>query len=173
MRLFFTGIKHSGKTTFARRSAERLCLPWADSDDLILSLISPLSVREYYKVYGKEQFANTELEAVEKYLETNSDTLLSLGGGVADNAELMDLIKKSGKLIYLSREEAVLLRRILLKSGVPAFLDPDDVEGSFHTLFERRDGIYRRYADLVIELGEYSDKEETENYIFSRLKEVL
>ena len=56
MNLFFTGMKHSGKTTFARGTAERFSLTWADADDLILERIAPLSVREFYRSEGKEAF---------------------------------------------------------------------------------------------------------------------
>ena len=56
MNFFFTGMKHSGKTTFAKRLAANKGLLWADSDDLILQKISPLTVREFYKEFGKEAF---------------------------------------------------------------------------------------------------------------------
>ena len=49
MNFFFTGMKHSGKTTFAKRVAAAKGLIWADSDDLVLENIKPLTVREYYK----------------------------------------------------------------------------------------------------------------------------
>ena len=32
---------------------------------------------------------------------------------------------------------------VILRHGVPAFLDPDDLQGSFHALYQRRDAIYR------------------------------
>ena len=161
MKLFITGLKHSGKSTFAPMIAKRLNLISSDSDDLILALDGVTSVREYFKSVGSEGFKQTELNVTGSFIENTESFVLSLGGGVADNLPLMTLMKESGKIIYLRRDEKILLERILLKGGVPPFLDPNDVEGSFHTLFVRRSGIYEEYADLTIDLGPYSDKEET------------
>ena len=60
--LFFVGIKHSGKTTFAKRTSSRLSLPSFDTDDLILLSLNGESVREFYKREGKEAFMKKEVE---------------------------------------------------------------------------------------------------------------
>ena len=170
MNLFFTGMKHSGKTTFAKRVAQERNKTWADSDDLILNLISPLSVREYYKRFGKEAFLLQERKAVNEFINSHDDFVLSLGGGICDNTPVMELMKEHGKLIYLSRPEELLFEKIKQK-GLPPFLDTDNPRATFHELFLRRDKIYRYYLDLEIELGPYSDKDQTLNFILNKLEE--
>ena len=169
-RIFFAGIKHSGKTGMARLVSGMLGMPSADADELVLPMISPMSVREYYLVSGKEAFMEKEAEAVRKYTESSDSFIISLGGGASDNRKLIDLIKSQGRLIYLRRPEECMLP-VILRHGVPAFLDPDDIAGSFHELYQRRDAIYRTIADLTIELGPYGDKEETARTIAGRLRE--
>ena len=84
--LFILGIKHSGKTTFARLLAERLNLESVDSDDLVKEEIKPLSIRDYYKKEGSAGFKRKEFEAVSLYLEnTKGPVIMSLGGGASDN----------------------------------------------------------------------------------------
>lgn len=173
MKLFFTGLKHSGKTTFAKLYAKEHGLLWADSDDLILQRIAPLSVREFYKERGKEAFMQAELSSTLDFIDTHSSFVLSLGGGAADNDELIQSASDEGFIVYLKRDERILLDRILLKNGVPPFLDPDDVEGSFHEIYLRRNEIYDEYSDLVIELGPYGDKVETFHMIDALIKEAL
>jgi Shikimate kinase len=157
--LFFAGIKHSGKTTFARMTAAHYGLPHIDNDDLILSLIEEESVREFYKKHGKEAFMETEVKALSDYLDKHIDSVISLGGGASDNQALLSLVKAHGPLIYLRRAEKDMLP-VILRDGIPAFLDKDDPEGSFHELYERRDRIYRENAALTVELGPYGDKGE-------------
>lgn len=169
-RLYFTGIKHSGKTTQARLAASLLSIPYADSDDLVLSLTGAESVREYFKEHGKDKFMEAEREALSAFLNNNDSFILSLGGGAADNAPLMQLMKKTGKIIYLKRNENEMLP-VILKHGMPAFLDPEDVEGSFHKVYARRDAVYSEAADLVVDLGPYRDKEETARMLVEKLKE--
>ncbi|MCR5731741.1 MAG: hypothetical protein K6G51_02210 [Sphaerochaetaceae bacterium] len=169
MSLFFTGLKHSGKTTAAKRVAAKLGRKWIDSDDLMLSVLDGMSVRDFYRNHGKEAFMELEAEEVKKYLDENCNVVMSLGGGAADNTALMDNLKSNGKIVYLSRPEELLLKKIIEKSGIPPFLDKEDIEGSWHILFTRRDKIYREYADTVIELGEYKDKDETVKKILEEL----
>ncbi len=169
VKLYFTGIKHSGKTTQARLVAGLLSMPYADSDDLILSDID-MTIREYYKAYGKSEFMKRELEAVSKYTESNDDFILSLGGGASDNTPLINLMKDNGRIIYLRREESEMLP-VILKHGIPAFLDSNDLEGSFHRVYTERDRIYMENSDLAIDLGHYRDKAETAEYVLEKLKE--
>ena len=95
---------------------------------------------------------------------------LSLGGGAADNMALMDLLKESGSIIYLRRDEKDMLP-VILKHGIPAFLDPDDLEGSFSRIYRERDGVYRRYADLVIDLGSYGEREAAADRVIEALED--
>lgn len=171
-RLFFVGIKHSGKTTFARRIAGRFGYSFHDADDLMLSSLQGLSVRQFYIEYGKDEFMRKEAESVRDLLSSSSESIvLSLGGGAADNAMLMDLLKESGSIIYLVRKEEDMLP-VILRHGIPAFLDKDDLEGSFSRVYARRDRAYRQYADHVIDLGPYRDKDETEIELYEALKEL-
>ena len=170
-RLFFVGIKHSGKTTQARLVSKLAGLPFRDADDLILETLSGESVREAYRREGKEAFMKRELDAVRAFIISNDSFILSLGGGASDNTPLMDLMKENGKIIYLKRKEEEMLP-VILRHGIPAFLDGKDLEGSFHRLYERRDRIYSSYADLVVDLGSYGDKEKTAERTASRLKEA-
>ncbi len=167
-KIFFAGIKHSGKTGMAKRVSAILGMDSADSDALLLPLIAPMSVREFYLLYGKEAFMEKELEAVRSY--SGQSFILSLGGGASDNKALIAYIKGEGKLIYLRRPEDQMLP-FVLKDGIPAFLDAEDIEGSFHRLYQRRDTLYREAADLIIELGPYGDKDQCAERIASALRE--
>ena len=170
-RIFFAGIKHSGKTGMAKLVSAMSGLPCADSDDLILPLIQPMSVREFYKTDGKVAFMEKEAEAVREYISSHDSFIISLGGGACDNSALTDMIRSNnGRIVYLKRPENSMLP-VILKHGVPAFLDPDDIEGSFHEVYERRDAMYRKVADLIIDLGPYGDKAEAAVLIAGKLKE--
>lgn len=168
--IFFVGLKHSGKTLFSHIVASHLSLRCFDLDELILDDID-LSIRDFYKTYGKEAFMEKEISAYERLKNKEEEGyILSLGGGVSDNTPLMDELKKDGVIIYLKREELDMLP-FILKSGIPPFLDKNNLTSSFHDLYEKRDRIYSSYASLTIELGRYGDKEKTAKLIIDRLKE--
>lgn len=170
--IFFLGIKHSGKSTFASLYAKEKGLPHVDSDDLVLQQIRPYTVREYYNIYGKQAFMQLEFECVNSYISgmTASNYVMSLGGGASDNVELMDLIRKNGKLVYLVRREQDVLR-VIVETGIPSFLDKNNLEASFHELYSRRDAIYKKNSDAIVDLGPYRDKMETLKTLMEKLGE--
>lgn len=171
--LFILGIKHSGKTTFACLLAEKLHIQSIDSDDLIAERIKPLSVREYFREHGENNFKEMESTVVREYLEDDKGPLvMSLGGGASDNEVLIKTIKEHGYLIYLRRKESDMLP-VILKHGIPAFLDENDLEGSFHQLYKRRDSIYLEISDKVIDMGPYRDREETLEAMMSELGDLI
>ena len=172
MRLFITGMKHSGKSSFAPMVASRLGLPCADSDELLGQLTGGRSVRDFYAQEGKEAFMAAEYAAVAAYIGQTDSFVLALGGGAADNARLMDLMASSGTIVYLRRAEDDLLERVLSK-GIPPFLDKDDVPGSWKRIFIRREEIYLKAADIVVELGPYGDKAEALEKIMKALEDII
>ena len=171
--LFILGIKHSGKTTFARLIAERIGLKAIDSDDLIKEEIKPLTVREYYKSAGSDGFKKKEFEVVSSYLSENKENVvMSLGGGASDNDALLRLLKENGRLIYLKREEDDMLP-VILKHGIPAFLDENDLKGSFHKIYQKRDAIYSLVADKTVSMGPYRDRLETLECLINDLGDFI
>lgn len=171
--LFITGIKHSGKTTFARILSSVTGIPFFDSDNLISDIITPLSIRDFYSRYGKDEFMKKEIQAVLSLIEKEKNPfILSLGGGASDNTQLMEVLKKNGRIIYLKRRKEDMLP-VILKHGIPSFLEKDDLEGSFYSIYEKRNKIYEQYADKIIDLGPYRDKKETVMDFLDELKEYL
>ncbi|MDT4762860.1 shikimate kinase [Sphaerochaeta sp. PS] len=172
--LFFCGIKHSGKTSLGNLVAKKMGLSCKDNDQLILQEIPGFpSIRSFYTAKGKEAFMEKEKSVLEGYLRKNPQPcIISLGGGACDNQRLVSLIKSRGKVIYLRVPEKVLLRRILV-GGVPPFLDPENVELSFSTLYRSRDELYGKFSDIVVELPDYPDIRDTAEFLFSRLSEEL
>lgn len=171
-RLFFVGIKHSGKTTFAKRMAKRFDYSFVDADDLMKEALNGESVRDFYKREGKAAFMALEAKVIKAFLDGKADSLvLSLGGGASDNEPLMETLKKSGKIIYLTRREEEMLP-VILRHGIPAFLDPNNLEASFHEIYLRRDSIYRAWADEIVDLGTYRDRDETEQCLYNTLREL-
>ena len=169
-KIFFAGIKHSGKTRMAKLVSDMIAAECSDADALALPLLGGVSVRAFYRSSGKDAFMEKEYEAVRNYAESHSSFILSLGGGASDNARLRDYLKTAGKVVYLRRNEEDMLP-VILKDGIPPFLDKDDPALSFHKLYMERDRKYLDMADLVLELGPYGDKEETAKRILEALKE--
>ncbi|OQA44332.1 MAG: Shikimate kinase [Spirochaetes bacterium ADurb.Bin315] len=164
--IFLCGIKHSGKTTIGKLLAKRLGRRWYDLDREIERKIGE-PIRTFYRAFGQEAFQQLEVEVLEAIIG-EENLVISLGGGAADNDPLMKMVKERGTLVYLYLEEAHLLERILL-GGIPPFLDEEDVEGSFHRLYERRNRRYSKDCNHLIQLPFDQAKEENVELVLSSL----
>lgn len=164
--IFLCGIKHSGKTTIGKLLAKRLGRRWYDLDREIERKIGE-PIRTFYRAFGQEAFQQLEVEVLEAIIG-EEELVISLGGGAADNDPLMKMVKERGTLVYLYLEEAHLLERILL-GGIPPFLDEEDVEGSFHRLYERRNRRYSKDCNHLIQLPFDQAKEENVELVLSSL----
>ena len=120
-KIFFAGIKHSGKTRMAKLVSAMLGMESVDADDLALPLLDGLTVREYYRKYGKEAFMKKECEAVKHYSEGRESFILSLGGGASDNSDLMSYIKKNDFKVF-GYYRIVLGVLVFLFFGIKALL---------------------------------------------------
>jgi shikimate kinase len=148
------GFKCCGKSAVARALAKKLGKPFIDLDDITTGIHEKetgerLSCREIHQKYGAGYFRSLEARAVEE-LPQKKDCVIALGGGVVAYSANVSLLKKHCRLVYLKDSPKDLLKRIR-ERGVPAFLDPKDLEGSMRKELARREPLYEKYADVKID----------------------
>jgi len=159
--VYLVGIKHSGKSSVGKEAVSLLnptgSISFFDTDDLATSLMDArhASLRQFYREQGKEAFMDLEYRATAGLLaHLSGTTVIATGGGACDNDPLVNLMRTSGTIVYLSVEEQVLFERIMAH-GLPPFLDPADPRASFHALYLHRDALYRQISDCVVSLSDY------------------
>lgn len=184
--IYILGIKHSGKSALGKATADMLSITFFDLDAMILELcdqspLSGLSIREIYKLVGKDQFMLLEVIALNQFIYFSEHSripgvqehiIIALGGGACDNEPLMELLQNTGYLIYLEAPEALLYSRII-QGGIPPFLDPEDPEASFHDLYVQRDRRYKQYADDSIPISVSSEIEENALLLVKSIQRVI
>jgi len=157
--IILMGIKHSGKTSLGKMTAEILSLPFRDLDDLLEKEYSDhreLNFREIYKKLGEQGFRELETRAMHN-INIKEKCILALGGGTIDNPEAIEIVKKADLLVFLDADEKVLFERIK-RNGFPSFLSKSP-EKLFHKLFFRRRQLYREIADISLKITNESPDE--------------
>ena len=79
MAIAFVGLPGAGKTAVGRRLAQRLQLPFVDSDHLVEERIG-CSIREFFEREGEARFRDIEQEVIGA-LATTATGVISTGGG--------------------------------------------------------------------------------------------
>jgi len=155
--IILAGFKGCGKTATGKAISKRLGMNFIDTDSLLEKIHSTekaekLSFREIRRKYGAEYFYALEAKAVQMAVEENN-CVISLGGGTLKNPNSTKLLKNSGKIIYLKDSPKNLLNR-MRRTGLPAFLDPNDPAGSMMKEYNLREPIYECNADITIDCTE-------------------
>jgi len=145
----------SGKSTIGPILANVLGMDFFDLDNLI-EKEEKLSVVDIFEKRGEAYFREVETRILKSLTEQNN-LVVSLGGGTIVNHINFDLMKQTGKIIYLKVSPDNLYKRLKNKIDRPLFRDmvlnenPEkDFVERIKVLLEKRREYYEK-ADLVIE----------------------
>ncbi|MBI1366140.1 MAG: shikimate kinase [Alphaproteobacteria bacterium] len=141
------GMMGVGKTTVGRRLAERLGLPFFDTDEEI-EKAAGMSVAELFSAHGEDSFRRGEAQIIARLLEGPPHVLATGGGSILD-PETRRLLRERALTIWLRADLDVIARRAarrdtrpLLKGGEPREI--------LSRLLDARAPFYAR-SDLVID----------------------
>ncbi|MCH9610365.1 MAG: Shikimate kinase [Chlamydiales bacterium] len=131
------GFQHCGKSTFGRKLANHMQLPFLDTDELIAQRVGDISrlFRE-----NPQRFREIEKEVVQE-LPTNH--VIALGGGTILDDQSRCHLETLAPLIYLHISKERLKKR---------YKDPE----IFEQLYAKRLPLYRAIEAATIDLEESS-----------------
>ena len=150
------GYMGSGKSTVGRMAAGRLCLDFADTDELIVKRENR-SIPDIFKTDGESFFRKLETELLEELSGDKGieNTLLSTGGGIILTEGNRALLKQIGTVIYLRAEADTLYERVRNDTGRP-LLSTGDVRGRIREMLKIRTPMYEDAADFIIDTDSLS-----------------
>jgi shikimate kinase len=152
--LFLIGYRGSGKSTVGASLAAVLNRPFLDTDAWI-EQYAHRSISEIFSSDGEEAFRDLETFAIEQLLREPS-LVVSLGGGAVLRARNRELLRQSGRIVWLRAEPEVLAQRLSADSirGVfrPSLTGEDPIREIEHVLATRTP-IYQTLCDWELETG--------------------
>ncbi|MBE9546675.1 MAG: shikimate kinase [Proteobacteria bacterium] len=157
MNIVLIGYRGTGKSIIGRRIAERLQIPFYDTDELIKKHTGK-TIREIVEEKGWEAFRKEEKETI-KRLSTVKKSVIATGGGAVMDEENLDVLKKMGVFVWLSADVGTIIERMgrdkVSGEQRPALSDNDLYRETVDVL-EMRTPIYRRLADITIDTSKKS-----------------
>jgi shikimate kinase len=112
MKIFLIGFMGSGKTHWGKLLSAKLQLPFRDLDTLIVEK-EQKSIADVFSEKGEEYFRYQEKQTLEELINEEESFVLSCGGGTPCFFNNIELMLKSGKVLWLNTSIDVLKDRLL------------------------------------------------------------
>jgi|TARA_B110000285_G_scaffold198912_1_gene231699 shikimate kinase len=148
--VFIIGMMGSGKSTKGKKLAKLLDYQFIDLDLEIEKQVGT-SITEIFKTKEEHNFRALETQILKELSKPN--TLISCGGGTPCFNNNIEMLKKTGHVVYFkASNEALVLRLINAKATRPLIqnLNSDEVLVKLNTLLSERVMFYDQ-ADLIVE----------------------
>jgi len=147
--IFLTGFMAVGKTSVGKILAQKLSMPFLDTDTMIENRMG-MSVSDIFEKQGEEVFRLMEKDVILQAVSFKP-SVIALGGGAFLSAENRKLILKAGTTIALSWPEDILLKRIGCGQDRPLLkgLDKKTMFEKISSLLKERENAYRK-ADIYL-----------------------
>lgn len=165
--IYLTGFMGSGKSTIGPILANTLGWDFSDLDTLIENKTGK-KIREIFEQEGESYFRKVETDTLKEISELQN-VIISLGGGTIANKENLEILKKTGKIIYLRVSLNTVYHRLKYKKDRPALTKSDSESLSRNEMADRIKKLmntrakYYEQADYTIDtdtnsLGKTIDK---------------
>ena len=145
--LVLVGMMGSGKTSIGKRLAQRLGLPFVDSDHEI-EAAHRLTISEIFASHGESYFRDGERRVLARLIG-EGERVIATGGGAFVDPRTRGLIGAHAVAIWLRADFDVLMRRVRKRPTRPLLQNPDP-EGVMRRLIGERYPIYGE-AHLAIQ----------------------
>ncbi len=149
--IILIGLPSCGKTFFGKKISETEGLNFIDLDAYVVEK-NNMTIEEMFNV-SENFFRDRESKAVVRVAKCE-DTVIATGGGVIKRKENMEVLSKSGTIIFIDRRPENIIdtidtsKRPLLK---------DDSE-KIYDLYRQRYELYKKYADIIIDNNDSKEK---------------
>jgi shikimate kinase len=140
------GLMGAGKTSVGRRLAQRLGLPFVDSDHAIEES-ARMTIPEIFELRGEAEFRAGERKVIARLLGERQQ-VIATGGGAYMDPDTRARIRAQGISLWLKAELPVLMRRVQKRQNRPLLRQPDP-EAVMRDLITRRHPVYAE-ADITV-----------------------
>jgi shikimate kinase len=150
-RILLVGMMGAGKTTTGKLVAQRLGWDYLDSD-VEVEKKTGLTVPALFARDGEVAFRDAEAEVLRRACSSTAPVVVSVAGGAVLRPENRELIRTSGRVIWLRARPTTLAARV--GDGVGRPLLEGDPGAALRTLDQVRRPLYAEVADETIDVDD-------------------
>jgi len=159
MRIYLIGFMGTGKSTLGQHVADKLLVPFFDTD-LVIESQTGMSIAGIFSTLGEKGFRELEADVIQ---QTNiyEKALIATGGGLPCFFENMEWMNEHGITMHLSWPIEILISNLLQQTSTRPLLqnlNSQDAEMKIKIMLEERMPFYEM-ASITIEMSGEIEKD--------------
>lgn len=140
------GMMGCGKSTVGMRLAERLDLPFLDTDSMLERKLGRPSA-QLFDLFGEVTFRDHESRILAEL--SDEPRVLATGGGIVLRPENWEHLRRLGTIVWLNIDRGVIKDRLATTKRRRPLLDRQDWPDHFDSILDERKDLYAQ-ADVQI-----------------------
>jgi shikimate kinase len=101
----------AGKSRIGRLLAQRLNLPFVDTDTRIEEICG-VPLAQFFREQGEAEFRNAERELISRLLQSGEAQVIAIGGGAFVDPHIRDELNRQARTVWLDAPFELVLRRL-------------------------------------------------------------
>ena len=146
--IFLIGFMGAGKSTISDYLKNALAMDVVEMDQCIVER-QGMSISDIFETYGEEYFRELETNLLIE-MQSQSNVVVSCGGGVPMRERNVVEMKKNGRVVLLTAKPETILDRVKNNHDRP-LIENNKTVPFITELMEKRRAKYEAAADIIIE----------------------
>lgn len=140
----------AGKSRIGRLVAQRLNLPFVDTDSKIEEICG-VPVAQFFRERGEPEFRKAERKLILRLLQSGEAQVIAIGGGAFVDPHIRDALNRQARTIWLDAPFELVLKRLSRSTMRPLAADKSALE--LRALWNERRSHYAQ-AQVRIETSD-------------------
>ena len=146
----------AGKSSVGRCIQRKTGLALLDTDEIVASKFG-MSISEIFAKHGENKFREAETKTL-RALAMPKQTIIVTGGGIVLRQENVEILKRTGVIVWLDGNEDTLFARASRERNRP-LLQTENPRKAFSQIFDSRRSLYANIADVRVDTSMLTDQE--------------
>lgn len=151
--IILIGFMGSGKTTVGKLIASKKNMQFIDMD-LEIEKLEKKTINQIFSENGESYFRKKEKEIL-SYVCSLENVVISTGGGIIENNDNIEILKKQECVIWLDGNVDTILNN--LKNEIdkrPKIKETNNLEKSIKELLNRRYNKYEEVSNIIVNIND-------------------
>ena len=159
------GFMGVGKSVVGRALSEITGMTYVDLDEEIVERTGK-TIPEIFEEGGEEAFRKIE-RATTQEIAARDGLVIACGGGTILDADNLSSLKHNSRLVLLTAEPEIILKRIEAEGDVRPLLNGEDKLQRIKNLLEARNSAYTQVTELILDTSGMTPEQVAEKILES------